>query len=81
MLLLDIPFKSSPDYSEQDLKVDLAVLLYQKRKISLAKAAEWCGLTRLEFQSAMSKHDVALNYSVEDLRHDIAVLDKLFDAR
>lgn len=81
MLVLDIPFKSSPDYSERDLKIDLAVLLYQKRKISLAKAAEWCGLTRLEFQSAMSKRDVALNYSVEDLRHDVAVLDKLFEAQ
>lgn len=81
MLVLDIPFKSSQDYSEQDLKIDLALLLYQKRKISLAKAAEWCGLTRLEFQSAMSKRDVTLNYSVEDLRHDVAVLDNLFDAR
>ena len=78
MVLLDIPFKSTPDYSEQDLKIDLALLLYQKGKISLAKAAGSCGLTRLQFQQEMAKRKVDLNYSVDDLRHDIAVLDKYF---
>ena len=78
--MLDIPFKGSPDYSEQDLKIDLALLLYQKRKISLARAAEWCGLTRLQFQAEMGKRNVDLNYTVEDLKHDVATLDKMFGA-
>lgn len=80
MVVLDVPFKGSPDYSEQDLKIDLALLLYQKRKISLAKAAEWCGLTRLQLQAEMGKRNVDLNYTVEDLEHDVATLDKIFGA-
>ncbi|MFM9946734.1 MAG: UPF0175 family protein [Saprospiraceae bacterium] len=81
MITVEIPeslLLSPPVYSAKELKVDLAVLLYRRKKMSLAKAASWSGLTRLEFQSAMAERGVELHFSEEDLQHDLRTLDKFF---
>ncbi len=81
MVSIEIPEEflfSSPPYSVKELKVDLAVLLYKRKRMSLAKAARWCGLSRLEFQSAMSERNVDIIFSEDDLKHDIKTLDKFF---
>jgi len=81
MITVEIPdsFLQSPSgYSIGELKVDLAVLLYKKKKMSLAQAARWCGMSRLEFQSALSEQGVEIHFTTEDLQHDLKVLDKFF---
>jgi predicted HTH domain antitoxin len=81
MIAVEIPdtfLLNPPAYSVRELKTDLAVLLYRRKKMSLAKAARWCEMTRLEFQSALSERGVDLHFSEEDLHHDIAALDKFF---
>jgi len=81
MITVEIPeslLLSPPAYSVKELKVDLAVLLYRRKKMSLAKAASWCGLTRLEFQSAIAERGLELHFSEEDLQHDLRTLDKFF---
>ena len=81
MVSIEIPEEflfSSPPYSVKELKVDLAMLLYKRKRMSLAKAARWCGLSRLEFQSAMSDRNVNIVFSKEDLIHDLNTLGKFF---
>jgi predicted HTH domain antitoxin len=81
MITVEIPesfLQSPPVYSVGELKNDLAVLLYRRKKMSLAKAARWCGMTRLEFQSAMSERGVEIHFTEEDLQHDLKTLDKFF---
>ena len=63
--------------TEQELKLELALLLYKQNKISSGKVRAWLGLTVLEFQHELAKRDLYLNYNVEDLNQDIETLKSL----
>ncbi|MCC6413722.1 MAG: UPF0175 family protein [Saprospiraceae bacterium] len=65
------------DYSEQDLKVDVAVLLYHRKVLTLARAARWVGMSRLEFQKALAERGFTVNYSIEDFDRDIKTLKSM----
>ncbi len=81
MITVEIPesmLQSQSGYSIGELKIDLAVLLYKKKKMSLAQAARWCGITRLEFQSVLSEQGIDILFTTEDLQHDLKALDNFF---
>ena len=81
MLTIEIPesmLQSQSGYSIGELKIYLAVLLYKKKKMSLAQAARWSGITRLEFQSVLSEQGVDILFTTEDLQHDLKALDNFF---
>ena len=54
--------------------LDIAVMLYQNKRISLAKAASIVGLNRLEFQAVLADKGVYIHY---DLEADLKTLGKL----
>lgn len=64
-------------YSEKDLKVDVAVLLYHRKVLTLARAARWVGMTRLEFQKALAERGFTINFTVEDFKTDIKTLKSM----
>lgn len=66
-----------PAYTEQDLKVDIAVMLYQRKALTLARAARWVGMTRLQFQKALADRNVSINYTVADFEVDMATLKSM----
>ena len=65
------------DYSEQDLKIDIAVLLYKRQVLTLTRAAHWVGMTRLEFQKALVARGFPINYSIEDFETDLKTLHSM----
>lgn len=62
------------DYKIKDFMLDIAVMLYQNKRISLAKAASIVGLNRLEFQAVLADKGVYIHY---DLEADLKTLGKL----
>ncbi len=64
----------TPSYTEQDMMLDLAVALYQRKLYSLAKAARFAGMNRIEFQRALAERRISLNY---DLKIDLQSLESL----
>ncbi|MEB3886347.1 UPF0175 family protein [Lyngbya sp. CCY1209] len=65
------------EVSEDELKIDLALILYKKNKISSGQVRAWLGLTVLEFQHELAKRDLCLNYDVEELNQDVQTLKTL----
>jgi predicted HTH domain antitoxin len=63
--------------TEEELKIELALLLYKQNKISSGKVRNWLGLSVLEFQHELAKRDLYLNYDVEDLKQDVETLKSL----
>ena len=54
------------DYKIKDFMLDIAVMLYQNKRISLAKAASIVvGLNRLEFQAVLADKGVYIHYDLE----------------
>lgn len=76
ILQIDVPdaILNIPTYTTQDLLLDVAVALYQRRMYSLAKSARFAGVDRLQFQKILSERHVPLFY---DLEIDIATLQNL----
>ena len=50
--------------------------LYAGHKVSLGRAARIAGIPYVRFMEEMGKHGVCLNYSLEDLEHDIKMAEE-----
>ncbi len=78
-MLVEVPSEliGVSDYSEQDLKIDVAILLYKRQVLTLARAARWVGMTRLEFQKALAERGLPINFSIEDFETDLKTLHSM----
>ncbi len=63
-----------PRYTQEDIMLDLAVALFQRQIYSLAKAAKFAGIGRLEFQQILAERHVIIPY---DLDIDLKTLQSL----
>ncbi len=54
-----------------ELLIELAVHLYDTEKLSTGQAKKLAGLTQIEFQRQLAKHDVYIKYDIGDLESDL----------
>lgn len=57
---------------EDELRRDLAVVLYARGALSVGKAAEFAGLTRREFDELLGRRRVPRQYGEDALAEDLA---------
>lgn len=62
MLVIEDSFIKASGYSEGDLKLEIAVMLFQKEKLSLRKAAALADLHWLHFMKELDCRQVSLHY-------------------
>lgn len=62
MLVIEDSFIKASGYSEADLKLEIAVMLFQKEKLSLRKAAALAGLHWLIFMKELDSREISLHY-------------------
>ncbi|MCA9979582.1 MAG: UPF0175 family protein [Anaerolineales bacterium] len=60
--------------SEGEILLELALLLYQKEKLSLGKASELAQMSRLQFQHLLASRQIPLNYDIAEFEADLATL-------
>ena len=63
--------------SEAELKLEIAIMLYQQRKLSTGKAHRLAGMNLIEFQRELASRGICVNYDVEDFQADLKTLRKL----
>lgn len=63
--------------SGRGLAIELALEMYQREKLSMGKAAELAGMSRMDFQSPLASRGGHLNYGVDDLENDLKTLRRL----
>jgi len=61
-----------PAETKSRLQLELAVSLYAQEILSLGKAAELAGISRLELNDVLAKRKVPMHYTQEDLKDDLA---------
>jgi predicted HTH domain antitoxin len=73
-----------PDYilhatrmSVQELSAEIAIMLFQKEKITLAQASRLADMKRLHFQHLLASRQIDIHYDVEDFEKDIKTLRRL----
>ncbi len=57
--------------SENELLVDLACFLYDKKRLSMGKARGLANLNQIEFQMELAKREIDIHYTEEDLQKDL----------
>ena len=60
---------------KQRIKISLAIRLYKLQKLTIGKAAQVAGLSRLQFETLLSENEISIsNLTIEDVISDIEKL-------
>ena len=57
--------------TEAEMRQEIAVLLFQKEKFTLAQAGRFAGMHRVAFQHLLASRQIPIHYDVEDFEQDI----------
>ena len=75
---IDIPseillaLNETEDEFKQQLKIDLAIRLYKLQKLTIGKAAQLAGLSKLEFETLLSEFKIPISHlTLNDVLDDI----------
>ncbi len=63
--------------TEAEMKQEIAVLLFQKEKFTLAQASRFAGMNRVAFQHLLASRHIPVHYGVEDFEQDIKNLREI----
>jgi predicted HTH domain antitoxin len=63
--------------TEEELRGEIAVVLFSRERLTLAQAARLAGLPRIEFQRLLASREIPIHYDVEDFRQDMATLERV----
>ncbi|MCE2994805.1 MAG: UPF0175 family protein [Cyclobacteriaceae bacterium] len=77
MLVIEDKILELSDLSENQMLEDIAMMLYQKRRLTFGQAAQLAKLSYTEFQFLLGKNQIPLNYDVSDLLEDVETLKKI----
>ncbi|MBD2627099.1 UPF0175 family protein [Trichormus variabilis] len=57
--------------SEKELVLELIILLFQRKKISIGKASQLAQMPLLEFQNELAMRNIPIHYDETDLEIDL----------
>lgn len=77
MLIIEDQILDWADVSEGQLLEDIAVMLYQKKKLTFGQAAQMVKLSYAEFQFLLGKKHIPTNYDEPELMEDIETIKKM----
>ena len=78
-MILTIPddILTAAKMSEDELKLEIAIMLYQQKRLSAGKARRLAGMHLIQFQKELDRRRICVNYDVDDFRADVATLKEL----
>ena len=68
---------STTRMTEAEMMQEIAVLLFQKEKFTLAQASRFSGMNRVAFQHLLASRQISVHYGVEDFEQDIKNLREM----
>ena len=73
-LTISDKFLETAKISEEELKLEIAIILFQQEKITLGTASQFAGINQLEFQRILGSRKIPIHYGIEDLQQDLQTL-------
>lgn len=75
-LIISDEIVKASQLSEKDLMLEIIIMLFEKEKISLAKASHLANMSQLQFQHLIGSRGICIHYSVEEFREDMKSLQE-----
>jgi predicted HTH domain antitoxin len=63
--------------SEREFKTEVAVMLFEKEKLTLGQASRLAAMNHLEFQHLLASRQIPVHYDVADFEQDLKTLGEL----
>lgn len=65
--------------SADELRREIAILLFQQERLTLGQAAELAGAVQLDFQRMLAERGIAVHYGVAEFEDDLTTMRSLGD--
>jgi predicted HTH domain antitoxin len=66
----------SAHLTEEELRIEIAVTLFQQDRLTLGQAAIFANLHQLDMQRTLARRRIPLHYGIEELEQDIALVER-----
>ncbi|HYR06967.1 MAG TPA: UPF0175 family protein [Longimicrobium sp.] len=76
-LVLNSGPDGAPRLSETEVRRELAIVLYQREKLSLGRAAQLAGMKKFEFNGLLADRGIPMHYGMEELEQDLVTARSL----
>lgn len=63
--------------TEAEMRQEIAVMLFEREKLTLAQASRFAGMHRVAFQHLLASRQIPVHYGIEDLEQDIQTLREM----
>ena len=63
--------------SVSELKQEIAILLFQKERLTLGQSSQLAEMSQLEFQHLLASRQIPVHYSVGEFEEDLKTLQEL----
>lgn len=73
-LVIDNQILQSAHISENSLRTEVAILLYQQERLTLGQAAHMCEISQYQFLHLIASRNIKIHYDVDDFEQDIKTL-------
>ena len=78
LLELDDQIVQSTGLTPEELRIELAVQLYEQGKITVGQGGRMTGMGSIRFQRELGKREIVSSYDRDDLDSDLNTLSNLF---
>mgnify|MGYP001015632538 CR=1 FL=1 len=74
MFTIDDELLLAINMTEADLRIELAIIFYEKRKLTFEQARKVALMNPIQFQELLYNRNIYFPFTVEDLEQDIETL-------
>lgn len=64
-------------FTEDELRREIAVMLFTKEKLTLGQAARLAGMLQIDSQRILGERSIPIHYGVEDFQQDMETLRRM----
>lgn len=68
---------ASARMTEDELRLEIALLLFQKEKLTMGQASRLAGMSLLQFQHLLAGRGIPVHYDIADFEEDLKTLESL----
>ena len=77
MLIIDNKILEWTNLTESQLLEYIAIMLYQKKKLTFGQSAQLANMNYAEFQFLLGRNHIPVNYDVQELMEDLETIKNL----
>ncbi len=76
-VLISDDILQSARLTEDELRQEIAILLFQRDKLTLEQSSRFAGMSRLQFQHLIASRQIPVHYDVAEFEDDLKTLKKM----